>query len=218
MKVLIFSAHPDDETLGMGGTILKHRANGDDVFWCVFTIAFRNSDSEYIRIRNNIVRKVADAYGFTEFFNLGFPAAELDKVGFRDMIDKTIEVIKTVKPDIVYTVGCSDVNTDHDVVYRSIMIATKPSYSFIKEIYAYEIPSSTNWAFPDKSTWFEPQVYVDIERYFSKKLEILSLYEDQIFEFPHARSLKAVEALAMYRGSSVGMKYAEAFKVLRIVR
>jgi LmbE family N-acetylglucosaminyl deacetylase len=110
------------------------------------------------------------------------------------------------------------VNTDHDVVYRTVMVASKPSYSFVKEIYAYEIPSSTNWAFPSKSNWFEPHMYVDITNFIQKKLEILSLFDDQIFEFPHARSIRAVEALAAFRGSSVGVKYAEAFKVLRIVR
>ena len=216
-KVMVFSAHPDDETLGAGGTILRHISQGDEVYWVVFTLYLSDSDEEYKNYRIELVNRVASEYGFSGVFTFDFPAGELDRVGYRNLIDRTIKVVKKVKPDIVYTVGASDINTDHDYVHRTVMVATKPVYG-VKEIYAYEIPSSTNWAFSEKSSWFKPNLYVDIERFMDRKMKILSLFEDQIFEYLHARSLESVKALAMYRGSSVGFRYAEAFMVLRILR
>ncbi len=172
---------------------------------------------EYKNYRIKLVNKVASEYGFSGVFTLNFPGGELDRVGYINLINRTIQAIKKVKPDIVYTVGASDVNTDHDCVYRTVMVATKPIYG-VKEIYAYEIPSSTNWAFSEKSSWFKPNLYVDIEKFIDRKMEIFSLFEDQIFEYPHAKSVESVKALAMYRGSSVGLRYAETFMVLRILR
>jgi LmbE family N-acetylglucosaminyl deacetylase len=97
MRVLIFSAHPDDETLGAGGTILKHKASGSDVYWCVFTTALKDSNDEYKRYRKRLVARVANEYGFSDVFDLGYPATELDRIGFKDLVDDTINVIKKVK-------------------------------------------------------------------------------------------------------------------------
>ena len=216
MKILIISAHPDDETLGCGGTILRHKDNGDEIYWCYFTLYFSNSTSQFIRKREKIVEEVSQTYGFKNKFFLKFPAGELDKIGIKTMVDKLSDVIQSVKPEIVYSVGYTDVNSDHDYAYRALMIATKPSYTpFIKKILLYEVLSSTNWSFPETNKAFLPNVYIDISNYIERKVEIVKLFKEEFKHYPHPRSEEAIVSLAKYRGSSVNLKYAEAFMLGR---
>lgn len=216
MKVLVIAPHPDDETLGAGGTLLRHIALGDQVYWCVVTIAFADSPEDYRRERELIVEKVKLAYGFTGSYLLNFPAGELDAVPARRLIDALSSVIQEVKPDIIYSVGGGDVNTDHDAVYRCLMPAVKPfNTPFLKEILLYEVPSSTNWAFPGKKANFSPNVYVDIEGFLEKKLAIMALYRNELKEYPHPRSLEAIKNFAIYRGSAVNIRYAEVHQLVR---
>lgn len=217
-KVLVIAPHPDDETLGAGGTLLRHIASGDEVYWCVVTHAFADSTEAYCKERLLMIEKVSRAYGFVKYFLLHFPAAALDTVPMRELIDALAKVIQEVKPEIVYSVGNSDVNTDHDVVYRALMVATKPAYTpFIKEILLYEIPSSTNWAFPEKAASFKPNTYIDISLYFDKKINIFKLFGKEIKFFPHPRSEETIKALSLFRGSTICTSYAEAFVQARRV-
>ncbi len=216
VKVLVISPHPDDETLGAGGTLLRHIACGDEVYWCVVTHAFADSTEAYCQERLLMIEKVSQAYGFAKYLLLGFPAAALDTVPMRCIIDALSKVIQEVKPVIVYSVGDSDVNTDHDIVYRALMVATKPVYTpFIQEILLYEVPSSTNWAFPDKSVRFQPNTFVDISKFVERKITIMRYYGEEIKTFPHARSEEGVTALAIFRGVQVGITKAEGFRLIR---
>jgi len=216
MKVLVISAHPDDETLGCGGTTLRHGDNGDEIYWCYFTLYFCNSTSQFIKKRESTVDKVSQTYGFKNKFFLKFFAGELDKVGIRAMVDKLSDVIQSVKPEIIYSVGYTDVNSDHGCVYKALMIATKPSYTpFVKKILLYEVLSSTNWSFPEINRTFLPNVYIDVSNYIERKVEIMKLFKEELKHYPHPRSKDAIVALAKYRGSSVNLKYAEAFMLMR---
>lgn len=218
MKVLVIAPHPDDETLGAGGTLLRHIANGDEVYWCIVTHAFADSSQCFRENRLAIVNKVGKAYCFAGCFSLDFPAGALDTVPERQIIDSLASVILESEPNMVYCVSDADVNTDHDIVYRCAMSALKPAYApFVREVLLYEVPSSTNWAFPEKAGKFQPNVYVNIEEVLDSKLSILSLFETEVKSFPHPRSLEAVKALAAYRGSSVNLAYAEAFQQVRRV-
>lgn len=217
-KVLVIAPHPDDETLGAGGTLLRHIASRDEVYWCIVTHAFADSSDTYRKERLLMIEKVSRAYGFVKHFLLNFPAAALDTVPMRQLIDALSNVIQEVRPEIVYSVGDSDVNTDHDVVYRAVMVATKPVYTpYIKEILLYEIPSSTNWAFPEKAGIFKPNTYIDISLYFDEKIKIVKLYDKEIKFFPHPRSEETIKALSLFRGSTICTNYAEAFVQARRV-
>lgn len=219
VKVLVISPHPDDETLGAGGTLLRHIANGDEVYWCIVTHAFADSPQCFRENRLAIINKVGKAYCFAGCFSLDFPAGALDTVPERQIIDSLASVILESEPDTVYCVSDADVNTDHDTVYRCAMSALKPAYApFVREVLLYEVPSSTNWAFPEKAGKFSPNTYIDISCYLEKKLEIINLFGREIKPFPHARSIEAIKSLAIYRGSTVNITYAEAFiQVRRIV-
>lgn len=219
MKVLVISPHPDDETLGGGGTILKYIDKGAEVHWCYFTLYFSDSSKEYKNERKKIVEDITHAYGFKDKFFLGFPAGELDKVGIRVLIEKLSDVIQRVKPEVIYSTGYTDVNSDHDYVYRTLMIATKPSYtSFVKRILLYEVPSSTNWSFPKMNKAFLPNVFVDVSDYINRKIEIMKLFAEEFKKYPHSRSEETIRALAKYRGSSVNLDYAEAFMLVREIK
>lgn len=216
MKVVVFSAHPDDETLGVGGILLRHIERGDEVYWALFTYRTPWMEEEMVSFRKGVVDKVKKMYPFSDVFIGDFPATTLSDIPEGKLISFTAEVISQVKPDIVYTVSPFDVHTDHEAVFTAVMVATKPP-SRTEEVYVYEIPSSTNWSPPFRSSGYMPQVYVDITPYIDRKLEILSLFEDQIFPYPHARSLDAVRAYAMMRGSSVGVAYAETLMPVRVI-
>ncbi|NQV91332.1 PIG-L family deacetylase [Candidatus Woesearchaeota archaeon] len=215
-KVMIVVPHPDDETLGCAGTILKHIANGDDVYCCFFTYALTEYSEGQKKQRLEIIEKVHQAYGFKEYYNLKFLAAELDTIPQKDLISSFGKIVQNVQPNIIYTVGGTDVNTDHSIVYKTVMACTKPSYTpFVRRILAYEVNSSTNWSFADGLRSFLPQYFVDITKYIDQKIEFMHFYDAEFKKSPHPRSKEGIEALARFRGVSANLHYAEAFQVLR---
>jgi LmbE family N-acetylglucosaminyl deacetylase len=146
MKVLVISVHPDDETLGCGGTILKHVGHGDSVYWLIITstVEILGYSNEFIEKRKQQITSVAKAYRFTETYNLDYPTARLHTVDLSDLIAKISLVINDVKPMVVYTINRSDIHTDHQVVARAVMSSTKSfRYPFIKRLLMYECLSET---------------------------------------------------------------------------
>ncbi|MBW3003744.1 PIG-L family deacetylase [Candidatus Woesearchaeota archaeon] len=219
MKVLVISAHPDDETLGAAGTILKHIENGDQVYWCTFTYAFRDAPQEYLDHRLKIINQVSKTYGFSETFNLKFPTVELDTVSLKQMVDKLSAVINSIRPEIIYTPTDADVNTDHEIVHKVVMVCCKPfAAPFVKQILGYEVISSTNTSFPEKQKRYIPNLFVDISDYIDKKIEIMKLFDEEFKQFPHPRSVEGIRALAAYRGTSSNLIAAEAFMLLRMIK
>ena len=206
-KVLVFSVHPDDETIGMGGTILKHVDKGEEIFWLNIT-----SGNIY---QKKCIAKIADAYKFKDVFNLELPEITLTDIPIYDIISKIEKVVKNTKPDILYTVNRSDIHSDHRYSFQAIYSCTKSfRYPFIKKVLMYEDLSETEFAPALPENVFIPNVFVDISKYLERKIEIMNIYSSEIMEEPLARSLSSVEALARYRGSRIGVKYAEAFTLL----
>ena len=216
--VLVVSAHPDDEAFGCGGTLLRHVKAGHPVHWVVVTRPWLPKwDDAYLERAARQVAAAAAAYGVAGWRRLDFPAAALDTVPLAEVVDAISEVVREVQPTVVYTVGPYDVNSDHDVVYRAVMIALKPLYApSVRRVLTFETPSSTDWAFAQPGRTFLPQVYVDISDTLEEKIRICSLYETETQPFPHPRSAEAVRALAMCRGAAAGFDYAEAFQVQRM--
>ena len=218
-KVLVVAVHPDDETLGCGGTILKHKAQGDEIYWLVVTGPIKGDHpaftDEFIAERNALVDRVADAYGFNETIKLNLPTQKLHAVDLKDIIVKVADVFKRVTPDIVYLMYNNDVHSDHRVAFDAAYSCTKSfRYPFIKQILMIEALSETEFALATQATAFVPNVYVDITPYVDKKLEIMSMFEGELMEEPYPRSLSTIKALARVRGSRAGVMYAEAFQLL----
>ncbi len=219
VNILTISVHPDDETLGCGGSLLKHRAGGTELFWLIATEPREPQwSSEMITRKATEVERVAVAYGMTRYFKLGFPAARLDIVPQLELIGGIRDVVSTVQPQIVYLIHGGDVHTDHHAVFGATMSVLKP-FSMarlgVRRVLCYETLSSTEAAPPQPSRAFLPNVINDITAYIERKLEIMGLYESEVQPDPLPRGSSAIRALARYRGATIGVDYAEAFMLVR---
>ena len=220
MEVLVISAHPDDETLGCGGTLLKHRESGDRISWVVATVCHEPQWSrDLIERKAAEVDRVAAAYA-ARLFKLGFPNAQLDTIGTHELMTPIERVIEEVRPKVVYLLHAGDIHTDHLALSTAVMSVLKPFYMArrgISRILGYETLSSTDAAPQRGERVFMPNVYSDITPYLERKIEIMGLYESEIHAEPMPRSRSAIRALARFRGSTVSTEYAEAFMMIREV-
>ncbi len=221
MRVLTISAHPDDETLGCGGALLRHRAAGDSIFWLIVTQPYEPTwTAKTVERKALEVERVSEAYGVEKHFKLGFPTVRLDTYPQEELIGRIGEVVSEVGPEVVYVVHGGDVHTDHQVVFTSTMSVLKPFHLrrlAVRRVLCYESLSSTEAAPPAPDRAFIPQVFCDISSHIDRKIEILGMYETELQPDPMPRSASAVRALARYRGASISVEYAEAFMLIREV-
>ncbi len=220
MNVLVIAAHPDDEVLGVGGTILKHIENKDEVYLLIMTVAYEPEWSkEVIKEKRREALAVSKALGVKETFFAELPTVMLDRMPEKVIIQHIKEVIKKTNPVMVYTHHWEDMNQDHRVIHSATMVATKPiPNSTIKKVLAYESRSSTEWGSPSPTNQFIPSVYEDMSKHLEKKLEILKLYQSEIQTYPHPRSIEGVKESNLARGKEVSLTVAEAFVLLREIR
>ncbi|RDE22575.1 PIG-L family deacetylase [Motiliproteus coralliicola] len=218
-RVLVVAAHADDETLGCGGTIAMHVSQGDSVTVMFMTdgVSSRNNNSDDSSRRKTASNQAMTALGVSDVRQLNFPDNKMDSVPLLDVVKHIEIVIDDIKPEIVYTHFALDLNVDHRVTHSAVMTACRPlSWSSIKKILSFEVLSSTEWNSSSIEQFF-PNYIVDISDFWNKKLAALKCYDDEMRKFPHSRSYKCVEALAILRGASHGFNKAEAFTVERIL-
>ena len=158
---------------------------------------------------------MSKAYGFKSVHKLDFPAKKLDTVPMSDLVQKISDKIRKIKPQFIYVNNQNDIHTDHQMVFKAAMSASKSfRHPYIKRILNYETLSETEFAAPsEEGHGFQPNVFVDITKFFEKKVKIMLEYDSEIMDPPYPRSLEVIEALAKYRGSRIGVKYAEAFSL-----
>jgi len=217
-KILVVAPHADDESLGCGGTLLRHIENGDAVYWLLVTGMSSESGftEQQMKTREAEITLVSQLYNFTERFELKLPPARLETLPKGDIVCAISNVIKEVEPEIVYTVYRNDAHSDHEIVFDALMSATKSfRYPFIKRVMAYETISETDFSMKPEDPGFRPNVFTNIEGYLDKKLEILSVYESEMGGFPFPRSPKAIKSLAYLRGVQSNCEAAEAFLLLK---
>lgn len=216
-NVLAISVHPDDETLGCGGTLLKHREKGDKIFWLILTQA-NNKITSIKNIENlqkQYVSKVAVTYNFEDFKQLSFLTTELDRYPLGEIILEVSKYIDQIKPSVIYLNFYNDVHSDHRVAFEAVYSCTKNfRYPFIEKILMYESLSETEFAPAIQNNAFVPNVFVDISPFMEKKLEIMKLFTTEQMDEPYPRAMSSIRALARYRGSRIGVEYAEAFMLL----
>ena len=213
-KILVVAVHPDDETLGCGGTLLKHKHNGDEIYWLICTKI--DEDSDYYAVRENEIKQVSDIYKFDGVFSLGLKTMRVDEYSMSDLIGKISKVINEVKPSIIYLPFKGDVHSDHRKIFESSYSCTKAfRYPFIKKIYMMETLSETEFAPSAKDDAFVPNSFVDISKYLDKKIEIMKIFKSEIEEHPFPRSERNLRALATLRGATCGCEYAESFMLLK---
>jgi len=215
-KILIVAPHPDDETLGCGGTLFRHKAEGDDIYWVIITnISMDNGwSNKSVKIREVEIGNTAEKYGFTDVFNFCLPTTKIDTLPVFDLIEKITQVYKRIEPEIIYIPYTYDVHTDHQIVTKALQSTFKWfRYPYIKKVLMYETLSETNFSFINNIE-FHPNVYVDISKYLNNKIETMKIFESELGEHPFPRSEKALRALATLRGTQSGYESAEAFQLV----
>ena len=213
-KILVVCAHPDDETLGLGGTIKNHAEKNDYVYVLCFTHGqFDRNDSEKGILERETQEKMAfKILGVKNSKFMRYPDQNLDSISLTKLTKDIEMIINEIKPNIVYTHFWDDMNQDHRRVFEASLIATRQvPKSSVKELICYETPSSTDWG---KRT-FQPNYFIDISKNIENKLKALKNYKKEINKYPHPRSIKAIRHRASYWGSTVGIKFAEAFIIFR---
>ena len=217
-KVLTLAVHPDDETLGCGGTLLKHKADGDDIHWLIAT-AVKESEgftTKIVEKRKSEIEKVASSYGFNSVNQLELSTMRVDEYSMSDLVSRISEVFTKVQPNIVYLPFKSDAHSDHRKIFEAAHSCVKVfRYQFIKKIYMMETLSETEFAPSMKEDSFIPNVFVDISQVFEKKLEIMRIYKSELGDHPFPRSERNLKALATLRGATAGCEYAESFMLLK---
>jgi LmbE family N-acetylglucosaminyl deacetylase len=216
-KILAVSVHPDDETLGCGGTLLKHKEKGDKIFWLILTRANDKITSipNIVNLQKQYVNKVAATYNFEDFKQLSFLTTELDGYPFGEIILEISKYIDQIQPSAIYLNFNNDVHSDHRIAFEAVYSCTKNfRYPFIEKILMYETLSETEFAPAIQNNAFVPNVFVDISPFMEKKLEIMKLFTTEQMAEPYPRAMSSIRALARYRGSRIGVEYAEAFMLL----
>lgn len=216
MKILVVSPHPDDETLGAGGSLLRFAGEGNELYWLIATEAGERLgwSKERMHTREDEIGRVTEAYGFSAVENLRLPATELDRLPGGDVIDKIRESIARIQPELVLLPDRNDAHTDHAVVFDCCMSVLKafrcPS---VKKIWTMEILSESNFGNPYRH--FAPDLYVDISETIERKIGIMKIYASELGQHPFPRSEESIRALATLRGAEAGCRYAEAFHVIK---
>ena len=220
-KVLVVAAHADDEVLGCGGTIAKHRAAGDSVTVCFMTdgVGARGSGSVEARERDEAARAALSALDVDDFTRHAFPDNQMDTVPCLELAQAIEKVVAETQPDTVYTHHHGDLNVDHRATHEAVLTALRPQPAQkTASILTFEVMSSTEWRTPTPSTAFIPNWFVDISDYLDAKMNALACYDLEMRPWPHSRSLKALESLARHRGATMGFPAAEAFQLVRALR
>lgn len=217
-SVLIISVHPDDETLGCGGTLLKHVEKNDEVFWLILTNINDEKiwGKERIEQRQIEIEKVASLFGFKKTIKLNFDTTKLDQLPLDKLTEKISNVIKEIKPEIIYLHNRSDVHTDHKISFGAIISATKSfNHLYLKKVLMYETISETEFSPALQENAFMPNYFVDVSELIDKKIEIMRIYQSELKEHPFPRSERNIRALATFRGAQCGVDSAEAFMILK---
>ena len=217
MRILIVSAHPDDEVLGVGGTIAKYTSTGADVYICILAegATARYEDKMVAELQECTLR-AAKILGAREVYFEELPDERLDQMPFIEVIKPLERHIAEIKPEIVFTHHRGDANTDHQIVFKATIAATRTLRgNAVKKILCYEVPSSTEQSPPFIEYAFIPNVFVDITDTLDKKLEAMLQYKSEVGQYPHPRSIEALTIAAKHWGVKVSVKAAEAFMLVR---
>jgi len=217
MKTMVIAPHPDDETLGLGGTLLRRLAEGYEIAWLIVTkVSVEEGwSTEVVQRRNSEIARVANLYNFKRIYQLNYATTRLDQYPMSGLVNDISEIFNDFLPEELFVPHRGDVHTDHQFTYDAAVSCTKwfrhPS---IKRVLAYETLSETDFGL-NVDQRFSPNIFIDVEKYIEQKINIMNIYASEIHEFPFPRSEEAIRSLAKVRGASSGFMAAEAFQLLR---
>lgn len=223
-KILIIAAHPDDEVLGCFGTVAKLINQGYEAYTLILgegktsreDIRNVENNTEELNVLNNEIISANKIIGIKKVFIESLPDNRFDSVDLLDIVKIISKVKEEVKPDIIFTHYENDLNIDHQLTYKAVITATRPMIDeCVKEIYSFEVLSSTEWNYPLS---FSPDTFFDISDTLNLKIDAMKEYSSELCIYPHPRSLEGIELNAKYNGVRVGRNYVEAFKSVRVIK
>jgi N-acetylglucosamine malate deacetylase 1 len=217
-KVLVVAPHPDDETLGCGGTLLRHREEGDEVHWLIVTGVDETHGftTKRVQSREAEIKACASYFGFSGIHNLRHPTTHLDELPLGQLIGEICDVVKKTGAEVIYLPYPGDVHSDHRIVFDTALPATKWfRYPSVKRVIAYEVLSETEFNISPTLNDFRPNLFVNITGYLDGKLEAMRIFDSELGAPPFPRSDEIIRSLASYRGATAGCDAAEAFMILR---
>jgi LmbE family N-acetylglucosaminyl deacetylase len=218
MKILIIAPHPDDEVLGAGGTIARLASEGNDITVAIVTKGWEPlfPDSQVEQVRDE-ARRANELLGVKSLRFMDLDVTKLNMILKYEINRKFEQLIDEEKPQLVFLPFRGDLQEDHRQVFDACMVALRPlaSRKYVKKVLCYETVSETHWTAAYVEPRFEPQLWMDVSNYFSKKLDAMRIYQSQLQREPDARSLEAISSLAKWRGSTAGMYAAECFVIIR---
>lgn len=225
MRALVVAAHPDDEVLGCGATVARLAAEGAEVTVAILGEGVTSrydqremADRSLVEELHGRSQRAVALLGVSRFVNCQLPDNRFDTVPLLDIVKLVEGVVQSAQPDLVLTHQGGDLNIDHVITHRAVLTATRPMAGCtVRELLAFEIPSSTEWSFDQFAPGFRPNVFVDISTTLDRKLEAMAAYESEARAFPHPRSYEALQAIARRWGSVAGVMAAEAFELIRRV-
>ncbi len=212
-KILVLAAHPDDETLGCGGTI-KKLSRYNKIHLLTFTNGHSAREKEDHLNRNILLGKVCKILGISKYNFGNFPDNAMDSVPLIEIV-KFIENIIKYTPDIIFTHHPRCLNIDHRIVYMATITAFRPQFGESQKIYSYNVPSSSEWNNFENN---RPNVYVNIKKYYQFKIKALNIYKKEMRKYPHPRSIRSILNNLKYNGNLVGLDFAETFTLIRDVQ
>jgi LmbE family N-acetylglucosaminyl deacetylase len=226
MRVLVLAAHPDDEVLGCGGTMARLVNDGAQVHVHILgegvTSRFESrgaADESLLRALHEESQRAGQLLGVDVVELHDLPDNRFDAEALLDIIKVVEQLVHRIDPEVIYTHHGGDLNIDHRIVHQAVLVATRPvTAGGVRDVYACEVPSSTEWTFHQIEPCFRPNVFVDISETLEKKIEAMKAYSSEIREFPHPRSREALEAAARRWGAVAGFQAAEAFQLIRSLR
>jgi LmbE family N-acetylglucosaminyl deacetylase len=209
LNVLVIVPHPDDEVLGMGATI-KKLSKKNKISLCVVSegASAQYKDKKMIEVRREACIKAGKILGISDFEFLNFPDMRLDTIPHLEINIQLEKIIKKYKPEVVYTSPPNDLNKDHQSVFESTLVATRPTLTSVKMLLCYEMAGFVREP-------FHATVYEDITKEMDYKIRAFKAYDSEVMKFPHSRSIEAIENLAIMRGIQSGLRRAEAFDLIR---
>ncbi|WP_061298540.1 PIG-L deacetylase family protein [Leptospira borgpetersenii] len=224
-KILTVAAHPDDEILGCGATMARLSEEGYEIHILILAEGLtsredtrdRNSKLKELSELAQIASKASEIIGAKSIEVFDFPDNRMDSIDRLDIIKVVERKIEEIQPEIIFTHFKNDLNIDHRVTSDAVITACRPyPKQVVKELYFFEVPSSTEWQVGNQSETFNPNYFVSInETQMKKKIDALKVYQSEMREFPHARSIEAINVLVNWRGASIGVSMAESFVVGR---
>jgi len=221
VKILVIAAHPDDEILGVGGTLIKHVKQGDEIYCLILGegITSRdNFDKQELELLHNQCKQAGKIIGFKEILLSNLPDNKFDSIPLLNIVKEVEKYLEKIKPEIIYTHHSGDVNIDHKLTFEAVMTACRPcNHNCPKEIYSFESLSSSEWQLNPQKT-FTPNVFINIEQEIEQKIQAMNEYKTEIREHPHPRSIQGIKILASFRGLQSNLKYAEAFRLERKIQ